>query len=168
MSFTICACEVEEWHHYELEDYCDFSEKITEYNQEERCDHTKGRWYYIPDGLLPNGDRVIYFGTWGNDNAPGSSSYTYAEVYDTEDDDEKAKFEKDMAELKAYPEWVLEDDLDEEYPNFDEMSIEGLKDHLELLDTNWAEITETNPEDCSMPTDSEVETVREYLKDNWY
>jgi hypothetical protein len=49
---------------------------------------------------------VIYFGTWGNDNSPGASVYTYAEVFDMDDPEDAAEYEKRVRYWDSQPEWA--------------------------------------------------------------
>ena len=70
MSFNVTAFNHREWQRLGLADYGDFADRVSECNQQEWADHTTGEWFFIPDDPLPNNDRVIYFGTWGNDHSP--------------------------------------------------------------------------------------------------
>ena len=70
MAFTICAFNHDEWARYKLADYGDFADMTSECNVGEDAFSGYGEWYYIPDDPLPDNDRVIYFGSWGNDNSP--------------------------------------------------------------------------------------------------
>jgi len=119
MSISFNAFNHKEWASYNLADYADFSEKISEIRQRDIGDCTEGTWFYIPDEPHTVEDqgtfRVIYHGTWGNYNSPGASSYTNAELYDIEDADDMADFEKHKAELESAPEWLESDDeIDED------------------------------------------------------
>jgi len=104
MSFTICAFNHQEWARYGLQDYGDLADMVTECNQGEDAFSGYGEWFFIPDDPLPGNDRVIYFGTWGNDNSPGASSYTHAEIFDM--DCEAAEYEERVKEWESQPEWV--------------------------------------------------------------
>lgn len=77
-------------------------------NQEEDgCDQSRGEWYITDDET-----RTIIYGTFGNDNSPGASSYTYADIY--EDTDEgREEYEETKAEWEAKEEY-LESEEDEE------------------------------------------------------
>ena len=90
---------------YGLADYGDFADMVTECNQGEDAFSGYGEWFYIPDDPLPNNDRVIYFGTWGNDHSPGASSYTNAEIFDMDDPEDAAEYAKRVKEWEAQPEW---------------------------------------------------------------
>lgn len=105
MSFTICAFNHAEWQRHGLADFGYFADKITEINVGEDSFSGYGEWFYVPDEPLPNGDRVIYFGSWGNDNSPGASLYTHATVFDGTDPDEVADFAVRVRELVAQPEF---------------------------------------------------------------
>jgi hypothetical protein len=85
MSFTICAFNHENWTGHGLADFADFANKITEINVGEDSFSGYGEWFYVPDEPLPNGDFVIYYGSWGNDNSPGASMYTHATIFDGND-----------------------------------------------------------------------------------
>lgn len=72
---------------YEME-YCN--------QEDDGCDCLRGDWFIADDTT-----RTIIFGTFGNYNSPGASHYTYAEVYDTEDDYREA-----LAEWEGHPEYL--------------------------------------------------------------
>jgi hypothetical protein len=115
MSFTICAFNHREWKRCKLADYGDFADQTTECNQGEDAFSGYGEWFHIPDDPLPGNDRVIYFGTWGNDNSPGASSYTHAEIFDMDDSDDAAKYAKRVQEWESQPEWEeVEEEADTE------------------------------------------------------
>ena len=70
-------------------------------------------WFYIPDDPLPGNDRVIYFGSRGNDNSPGESSYTNAEIFNMDDEADAAEYAKRVKQWNSQPEWVeVEEDAD--------------------------------------------------------
>jgi hypothetical protein len=104
MSFRISAFNHDEWKRLGLADFADFADCITERNVGEDAFSGYGEWFYVPDEPLPNGDRVIYFGSWGNDHSPGASSYTHAEVFDGNDPDEMAEFTLRVQEWESKPE----------------------------------------------------------------
>ena len=119
MSLSFNAFNHKEWASYNLADYGDYSDKTTDYNmRDDGADSTAGSWYYIPDEpLVVEGQgtfRVIYHGTWGNYNSPGADSYTNAELYDIEDEDDMAEFAKESARLDNAEEWLETDDEDDE------------------------------------------------------
>ncbi len=105
MSFNVTAFNHREWQRLGLADYGDFADRVSECNQQEWADHTTGEWFFIPDDPLPNNDRVIYFGTWGNDHSPGASSYTSAEIFDMDNPEDTAEYAKRVQEWKSQPEW---------------------------------------------------------------
>lgn len=105
MSFTICAFNHSDWQRYGLADYSDFAEKITEINKGENSFSVYGEWFYIPEQPLPNGDHVIYFGSWGNDNSPGASQYTHATIFDGGDPDEMIEYALRVRDLESQPEF---------------------------------------------------------------
>lgn len=113
MSFTITAFNHQEWARYGLADYGDFADMVTECNVAEDAFSGYGEWFYIPDDPLPNNDRAIYFGTWGNDNSPGASRYTYAEIFNMDDPDDAAEYEKRVKKWESQAEWTeVEEEAD--------------------------------------------------------
>lgn len=115
MAFTINAFNHQEWRRYGLADYGDFADMVAECNQGEDAFSGYGEWFYIPDEPLANNNRVIYFGTWGNDNSPGASSYTNAEIFDMDDAEDAAEYAKRVQEWESQPEWEeVEEDADTE------------------------------------------------------
>ena len=105
MSFSICAFNHREWSNLGLADFGDFSDQISECNTGEDAFSGYGEWFFVPEQPLPNGDRVIYYGSWGNDNSPGASMYTHAEVFDGNDPDELAEFTLRVQEWESKPEY---------------------------------------------------------------
>ncbi len=127
MAFTVCAANHAEWEENSLADYGDFSDRVEYVNQGEDNFSGYGEWFYIPDEPLPAmkgvgdykpNERVIYFGTYGNDNSPGASHYTYAEIFDMDDEEDAAEFESRKAEWESKEEWLPEDEDDSD--EFDE------------------------------------------------
>jgi hypothetical protein len=113
MPVTINAFNHAAWERRGLKDYADFAECVTFCDQSEYGDgQLEGEWFFIDDEPLPNGNRVIYFGSFGNDNAPGASAYTNAEVFDGSDPDEMAEFTIRAQEWEGKPEYI-EEDFDE-------------------------------------------------------
>jgi hypothetical protein len=113
MPRTINAFNHAEWERHGLKDYGDFAERVTFCNQAEYGDgQLEGEWFYIDEEPLPNAGRVIYFGGFGNDNAPGASMYTNAEIFDDSDPDELAEFTLRAQEWEGKPEYI-EEDFDE-------------------------------------------------------
>ncbi len=109
MAVTVCAFNHREWKRLGLADYEDFGDMVTECNTGEDAFSGYGEWFFVPDDALPNGDRVIYFGTWGNDNSPGASSYTHAEIFDMNDPEDAVEYDKRVREWESQPEWVEEE-----------------------------------------------------------
>jgi len=116
MPFTINAFNHDEWKHHGLADYGDFADKITECNVDEDEFSGNGEWFFVPDEPLPNGDRVIYFGSWGNDNSPGASSYTNAEIFDAVDPDHLIEFSQRVDHWENQPEFAEDEENDVEDP----------------------------------------------------
>jgi hypothetical protein len=106
MSFILTAFNHIEWSRYGLADYSDFVDHIVECNMGEDAFSGYGEWYFIPDAPLPNNDHVIYSGSWGNDNSPGASSYTHAEIFDMDDPDDAAEYSKRVKQWESSPEWA--------------------------------------------------------------
>ena len=109
MAFTLNAFNHEEWSRYCLADFGDFADLVTECNMGEDSFSGYGEWFYVPDGVLPNNDRVIYFGSWGNDNCPGASMYTHAEIFDMDNPQDAAQYAKRLKEWESQPEYLGED-----------------------------------------------------------
>jgi hypothetical protein len=106
MSFTLNAFDHAEWEHHGLSDFGDFAEMINECNVGEDSFSGFGEWFFIPDEMLPNGDRVIYFGSWGNDNSPGASMYTNAEIFDMTDPKDAEAFAKRVKHWESQEDYV--------------------------------------------------------------
>ena len=112
MGYSISAFNHEEWQRRSLSDFGDIADQITEFNVGEDAFSGYGEWFFVPDEPLPNGDRVIYFGSWGNDNSPGASSYTNAEIFDSNDPDEMADFALRVQHFENQPEY--DDQIEQE------------------------------------------------------
>lgn len=110
MSYTINAFNHGEWHRLGLADFGDIADQVTECNVGEDAFSGYGDWYFVPDEPLPTGERAIYFGSWGNENSPGASSYTYAELFDISDVADAAAFAKRVREWESQPEFLGEDE----------------------------------------------------------
>ena len=106
MPFSICAFNHAEWSRLGLTDYGDFADQISECNMGEDAFSGYGEWFFVSDEPLTNNDLVIYFGSWGNDNCPGASSYTHAEVFDGDNPDEVAEFQERVRHWQRQPEYV--------------------------------------------------------------
>jgi hypothetical protein len=118
MSVNFCAFNHRDWSAYNLADYGDFAECVEWVNQQEDgCDQLRGEWWYSPDEVVTvdrqGTFRVIYYGSFGNYNSPGASSYTYAELYDVADADDVADYAKAVERWEGFPEY-LETEGDEE------------------------------------------------------
>jgi hypothetical protein len=106
MSKTICAFDHKAWADYGLANFEDFADRITECNVGEEGDGGGyGEWFFVPDEPLPSGHRVIYFGSWGNDNSPGASTYTHATLFDVNEPGELAEFTLRVQHLESQPEY---------------------------------------------------------------
>ena len=113
MPFTISAFNHAEWTRHGLADYGDFADQITEVNVSKDAFSGNGEWFFVPNEPLPNGDHVIYFGSWGNDNSPGASAYTNAEIFDALDPDQLVEFSKRVEHWENQPEFAEEDDVED-------------------------------------------------------
>ena len=138
MSFTINAFDHVEWERLELADFGDFADQIAEVNVGEDSFSGFGEWYFVPDEPLPNNDRVIYFGSWGNDNSPGASMYTNAEIFNGDDPSELTEFADRVKHWEGQPEYVedyddceSDDDTDEPW---DEMLAQQEMEDFEQAD----------------------------------
>ena len=105
MAYSINAFHHDEWQRLGLVDFGDFADRLTECNVGEDSFSGYGEWFYIPDEPLPTGERVIYWGSWGNDNSPGASLYTRAEIFDVSDPGELAEFTSRVKHWKTQPEF---------------------------------------------------------------
>lgn len=108
MSFTLNAFNQAEWQRHGLADYCDYCDMISECNVGEDSFSGYGEWFFVPDTPMPNDDRVIYFGSWGNDNSPGASMYTNAEIFDMTNADDAAEFAQRVRHWGSQPAYVGE------------------------------------------------------------
>jgi hypothetical protein len=107
MSTSYNAFNHKAWSEAGLKDYGDFAECVEFANQIELGDGTlEGDWYYCDDET-----RTIYTGTFGNYNSPGASSYTNADVYD---EDEQEEYDEEKKRLEA------QDEYDPDGPTYDE------------------------------------------------
>lgn len=98
-STDYCAWNHREWEAASLKDYGDFAECVAYVNQEEDgFEQLRGEWFADDVDAL-----TIYWGSFGNYNSPGASSYTYACVYDCLED-----FQAALAEWEAMPEYADE------------------------------------------------------------
>lgn len=110
MPFTLSAFDHAEWERHGLADFGDFADMIAECNMGEDSFSGFGEWHFVPGKPLPNGDKVIYFGTWGNDNSPGASLYTNAEIFDGDNPADLAEFTERVKHWESQPEYVEADD----------------------------------------------------------
>jgi hypothetical protein len=136
MPFTLNAFDHDEWERHGLADYSEFADRITECNVGEDSFSGFGEWFYVPDEPLPNGDRVIYFGSWGNDNSPGASTYTNAEIFDVLDPDELVEFSKRVDHWESQPEYVESDD---DYDSDGELAEDQILAQQEMEDFEQAD-----------------------------
>lgn len=74
--------------------YEQFSDKITYVNQKDIGDCYKGSWFYGDDENL-----VIYYGTFGNFNSPGSRM-------ETEEFETQKEYQTMLAKWKNLPEYL--------------------------------------------------------------
>lgn len=136
MPFTINAFNHDEWERHGLADYGDFADQITECNVGEDAFSGFGEWFFVPDEPLPNNDRVIYFGSWGNDNSPGASMYTNAEIFDALDPEQLIEFSKRVDHWESQPEYV---ETDDDYDSDGELAEDRILAQQELEDFEQAD-----------------------------
>ena len=88
------AFDHKKWSEAGLEDFGDFVELIEFINQSEYGDgQLEGEWYYCNDDTM-----TIYNGEHGNDNSPGASMHTHADVYSLRSEYEAKSLELEMCE----------------------------------------------------------------------
>lgn len=117
------------WAEAGLKDYGDFSDCVEYVNQSEFGDgQLEGEWWYADDDT-----RTVYYGSFGNDNSPGASSYTYADTFP----DDEAGYKEAVGRWEAYPEY-LESEEEEE----DERPAEPEDDDWNLLDLDTGTFAE--------------------------
>lgn len=105
-STTYNAFRHKEWKAAGLKNYEDFADMVEYVNQSpDYGDSLCGEWWYEDEETL-----TIYSGSFGNDHSPGASSYTYANVYDS-----KVNYEKAVKEWEAEPEYDTECEQEDEY-----------------------------------------------------
>ena len=136
MPYTINAFNHDEWKRHRLADFSEFADQITECNMGEDAFSGFGEWFFVPDVPLPNGDRVIYFGSWGNDNSPGASTYTNAEIFDALDPNQLIEFSKRVDHWESLPEYVESDD---DYDSDGELAEDQILAQQELEDFEQAD-----------------------------
>ena len=140
MPFTINAFDDEEWKRHGLADFSEFADQITECNMGEDAFSGFGEWFFVPDEPLPNGDRVIYFGSWGNDNSPGASTYTNAEIFDVLDPHQLIEFSKRVDHWESQPEFI-EGEHESEEP-WDEMLAQQELEDFEQADEYFGQYSD--------------------------
>lgn len=125
MSITVQGHNYHDWEQHSLQDFGDFSDMVAYVNQsEDGFGGGKGEWFYIPDEVLPPmkdvdygdqkpNERAIYFGTFSNSHSPGASHYTYAEIYDMDDEDDAKAFEEEKAKWEEQEEYLPSEEDDE-------------------------------------------------------
>ena len=111
MPFTISAFNHDEWERHGLAKFSDYAERITECNLGDGSFGPFGKWFFVPDEPLPSGNRVIYFGRWGNDDSPGASSYSHAEIFDVVNPEDAKAFENRVRHWESQPEYAGGDTL---------------------------------------------------------
>lgn len=118
MSSHYNAFDHKAWNEAGLKDYGDFADMVEYINQSEYGDGTmEGEWYYCDDDT-----RTIYTGSFGNYNSPGASSYTNADVYDENEQDE---YNAEKTKLEAAEEYAETEDFDDEEEDEEDEDEEG-------------------------------------------
>ncbi len=108
----ICNFNHKEWKENNLKDFGEFAECVEYVNQREYGDgQLEGEWYYIPDEVPPY---VIYYGTFGNYNSPGASSYTFAEIYEEDEKEEYQTLCEKWRSCEEYEECETEDEEEDD------------------------------------------------------
>ena len=93
-----------DWENAGLLDPNEFADYAEFVNQEEGyLDCYEGEWFYPHDESL-----TIYCGTFGNYNSPFCSEHTFARVYDT-----KEEYQKAVRKWESYPEYLPQRDEEE-------------------------------------------------------
>lgn len=136
MPSTLNAFDHEEWIRHGLADFSEFADRISECNMGEDSFSGFGEWFLVPDEPLSNGDRVIYFGTWGNDNSPGASLYTSAEIFDALDPEQLIEFSMRVDHWESQPEYV---EADDDYDSDGELAEDQILAQQELEDFEQAD-----------------------------
>jgi hypothetical protein len=114
MSTTYNAFDHKTWDAAGWKDFGDFSEMIEYVNQSEYSDgQLEGEWWWADDAA-----RTVYYGSFGNYNSPGASSYTYAEVYE---EDEEEEYLAEVKQWEAFPEYLESEDEDDDVDDSDDL-----------------------------------------------
>ena len=92
MSISITAAQHDRWRRHGLDDYAQFAGRIRPCNVGQDGVSRYGEWFFVPDEPLPDGSRVVYFGSWDDDEAPGAPAHTHAEVFAGDDPEDLAEF----------------------------------------------------------------------------
>lgn len=111
MPFTLSSFNHDEWERHGLAKFSDYADRITECNLGDGSYGAFGKWFFVPNEPLPSGDRVIYFGRWGNDDSPGASSYSHAEIFDVANPVDAKAFENRVRHWESQPEYADGDTL---------------------------------------------------------
>jgi hypothetical protein len=106
MKATYLATDHTAWEELHLKDYSEYGDCVEYINQRTCGDECSGNWYYADEE-----NNVIYHGSFGNYNSPGADCYTYAIHCDTEEE-----FLEELKEFKDCPEWVEEEEPEEDLP----------------------------------------------------
>ena len=115
MSITVHAFNHREWVKRGLASFGHFADRIARVNVGKEDDGSGyGEWWFAPHDPLPNGDRVIYYGSWDRDHSPGAATHTHAQIFAGNDPDELAEFTLRVREWESKPEFddqIEPDDL---------------------------------------------------------
>lgn len=97
-----CAWDHKDWAAAGLKNYEDFADMIEYVNQSEYGDgQLEGEWWYADDAT-----RTVYYGSFGNDNSPGASSYTYADTFP----DDPEGYAEAVKKWESYDEYLPHED----------------------------------------------------------
>lgn len=99
---AICYDQHQAWKRAGLMEFSDFADCVEYVNQSEYGDgQLQGAWFYVDYDNF-----VLYYGTFGNDNAPGASSYTHAYLFDEESPSDGKAFHDEVEKFESYPEYL--------------------------------------------------------------
>ena len=101
--YKMIGADTPEWAAMGLPDFADFADDITYFAQREIQDEQiEGSWYYADDNRM-----TIFTGTFGNDNSPGASRYTFAIIFNSLDGYTSAR-----SVYETLKEWENDNDVD--------------------------------------------------------
>lgn len=91
------TAHMDNWPSGKLTSFNDFARFIVVKDRYKVGKVDAGTWYFVPkmpdDGVMPLGERYIYWGTFGDSWVAGHPCYTHAEIYGRDEKDEFARTE---------------------------------------------------------------------------